>query len=197
LTVEALVDRTAYVLANPTAAALVRYSKDWPGVRTRIAVIGADRATAVERPAAFFAEDGVMPERVELRYEMLEPLLDASGGLEQARARIADAVEAHEKRARIRIEAAGWTFKGADRVLKSSPYARAKTFEQRHELNPRYAYAGDDAALEDAVERDRDFAERYAIARGRWLTGERDVVWPAGTDAMRRRHRVPCAPPPG
>lgn len=29
MTVNAIVDRTAYVLANPTAAGLVRYSKDW------------------------------------------------------------------------------------------------------------------------------------------------------------------------
>ncbi len=195
LTVNAIVDRTAYVLANPTAAALVRYSKDWPGVRTRISDLGADRATTVERPAgAFFAAEGVMPERVNLRCEMLEPLLEGSD-LKTARARIADAVEVKEREARVRIEAAGWSFKGAERVLKSSPYSRAKTFEQRHALNPRYA--GDKEAREAAIERDCDFIERYAIARERWLEGERDVAWPAGTDAMRRRHRVPCTPPPG
>ena len=194
LTVNAIVDRTAYVLANPTAAGLVRYSKDWPGVRTRISEIGAERTTAVARPTgAFFAEEGTMPESVSFRCEMLEPLLERSD-LDSARARIADAVETKEQEARIRIEAEGRSFKGVERVLKSSPYARATSFEERHTLNPRYA--GDKEAREAAIERDRDFVERYAIARERWLGGDRDVVWPAGTDAMRRRHRVPCAPPP-
>src|SRR5690606_37439422 len=59
LTVNAIVDETAYALANPTAAGLVRYSKDWPGVRTRISEIGAERAISVKRPVgAFFAEEG-------------------------------------------------------------------------------------------------------------------------------------------
>ena len=194
LTVNAMVDETAYVLANPTAAGLVRYSRDWPGVRTRISEIGAEGAISVERPVgAFFADEGAMPERVTLRYEMLEPLLEGSD-LDSARARIADAVQVKENLARARLEAEGRTFKGVERVLKSSPYARAKTFEQRHTLNPRYA--GDKKAREAAIERDRDFVERYAATRERWLGGERDVVWPMGTDVMRRRHRVRCTPPP-
>lgn len=104
VTVNAIVDRTAYVLANPTAAGLVRYSKDWPGVRTRISEIGAGHATTVERPVgAFFAEAGAMPERVDLRYEMLEPLLEGSD-LDSTRARIADAVEGKENEARARLQ---------------------------------------------------------------------------------------------
>lgn len=65
-----------------------------------------------------------MPERVDLLCEMLEPLLEGSD-LKTARARIADAVEVKEREARVRIEAAGWSFKGAERVLKSSAYSRA------------------------------------------------------------------------
>src|SRR5690606_36890010 len=145
-TVNALVDRTGYVLANPTAAGLVRYSRDWPGVRTRIAEIGAERAISVKRPVgAFFAEEGSMPERVTLSYEMLERLLEGSD-LDSARARIADAVQVKENEARARLKAEGRSFKGVERVLKSSPYARATTFEHRHTLNPRYA--GDKKARE-------------------------------------------------
>jgi hypothetical protein len=103
----------------------------------------------------------------------------------------------YEQKARAEVAAAGWSFKGADRVLKSSPYARAVTFEERHKLNPRYASAGDEEALDAAIERDAEFVAQYAAARERWLAGERDVVWPAGTNAMRRWHRVPCAAPTG
>lgn len=194
LTVDALVHGTAYALANPTDAGLVRFSKEWPGVRTRVDDIGT-RSMTVERPCAFFADDGTMPETVELRFEVPEALLEE--GIETARARISEAVEMKEKEARARIEAAGGSFRGADRVRKSSPYSRAKAFEQRHELNPRYASAGDQEALQAAVERDVEFAMRYGASRERWLAGDRDVIWPAGTYAMRRWHGVRCADPPG
>lgn len=167
-------------------------------MRTRVAEIGGD-PTDVERPPAFFAEDGAMPERVELQHEMPEELLEGEledGAIERARARIAAVAEAKEKQARAEMEAAGRSFKGADRVLKSSPYARAKTFEARHGLNPRYASAGDEEALAAVILRDAEFAERYAAARDRWLAGDREVVWPAGTYGMRRWHRVRCADPP-
>jgi hypothetical protein len=194
LTREAVIEAVGYSLANPTAAGLVRYSRDWPGVRTRVSDIGG-RATTVARPPAFFAEDGVMPERVKLRAELLLEA-DDEAGLEKARAEIAAAVERAEEKARAEVAAAGWSFKGVDRVLASSPFSRAVTFEQRHELNPRYASAGDKKALEAAIERDAEFVKQYALCRERWLSGERDVVWPAGTNAMRRRHRVPCVEPP-
>ena len=81
-------------------------------------------------------------------------------------------------------------------MRKSSPYARAKTFEARGRLSPRYASGGDPDALDAAIARDAEFLLTYAECRERWLAGERHVVWPAGTDAMRRWHRVRCADPP-
>ncbi len=184
----------AYTIANPTTAGLVRFAKDWPGARTRVSDIGR-RVVTVERPPAFFAEDGTMPESVELRFEMPEMLLEAHG-LEGARVRIAEAVEKKENDARAEVQAAGWSFKGADRVRKSSPYARAETFEARGRLSPRYASGGDADALDAAIARDAEFLLRYAETRDRWLAGERHVVWPPGTDAMRRWHGVTCADPP-
>ncbi len=194
LTPEAVVEKVAYTIANPTAAGLVRFAKDWPGVRTRVSDIGG-HAVTVERPPAFFAEDGTMPESVELRFEMPDALLEAHG-LEGARSRIAEAIEKKEDEARAEVKAAGWSFKGGNRVRKSSPYARAKTFEERGRLNPRYASGGDADVLNAAIERDAEFLSRYAACRDRWLGGERHVVWPAGTDAMRRWHGVRCADPP-
>jgi putative transposase len=194
LNVDAVVDKTAYTIANATAAGLVRYSKDWPGVQTRVGDIGA-RTMVIERPPVFFSEDGTMPERIELRFEMPEALLEQIG-LDEARTRIAEAVAAKERKAHAEVKAAGWSFKGAERVLKSSPFDRAKTFEERGGLNPRYACAGDHDALEAVITRDASFVAEHASARQRWLAGERDVLWPAGTDVMRRRHHVRCADPP-
>src|SRR5690606_21058138 len=117
----------------------------------------------------------------------------ATGGVKQTRERIADAVARHEAKGHAEAAAKGWAFKGADRMLKSSPYSRAKTLEDRRKLNPRYA--GDAESIKTAVAREAVFRERYAAARERWLAGDRHVVWPAGTDAMKRRHRVPCEMP--
>lgn len=191
LTPDAVIDKVGYTLANPTAAGLVRFSKEWPGVRTRVGDIGT-RILRYERPAAFFAEDGIMPEEVEISCVMPQELVRAHGE-KQARALIADAVARHEAAGHVEAALKGWSFKGADRVLKGSPCSRAKTLLDRRRINPRYA--GDREAIAAAVERDAVFAERYAVARERWLAGERDVVWPAGTCAMKRWHRVPCEQP--
>ncbi len=190
LTPDIVIEETAYVLTNPSAAGLVRFSKEWPGVRTRLSDIGT-RVLRIERPDVFFAEDGVMPEVVEIPLEMPDMLVQVFG-VEQSRRRIAEAIERHEAKAHAEAEAKGWAFKGADRIRKSSPYVRAKTIEERGRLNPRYA--GGAEAIREAVRRDRAFRQRYAAARERWLAGERDVIWPAGTYAMKWLHNVPCAP---
>ncbi len=77
-TPRAVVDEAAYTLANPTAAGLVRFSNEWPGVRTRVSDIG-ERTVTVERPGAFFADDGIMPAQVELRLELPEVLIQMFG----------------------------------------------------------------------------------------------------------------------
>jgi hypothetical protein len=188
LTPRALIKKIGYALANPTLAGLVRKSADWPGVRTRVEDIGVGSIT-VERPTEFFAEDGCMPAEVVLRFEMPEVLIHIYG-VKQARERIAAAVEAHEQEAHRRAAEKRWVFKGAERVLKVSPYSRAKSLEDHRELNPRYA--GELDEIKAAVARDREFVRRYRAARERWLLGDRHVVWPYGTDAMVRRHWVPC-----
>lgn len=187
----AIIDKCGYTLANPTAAGLVRFSKEWPGVRTRVSDIG-ERRLRIERPAVFFAEGGSMPEVEELGFVMAEALTHIYG-VKRARDRIADAVARHEAKGHAEAAAKGWSFKGADRVLKSSPYSRTKTLEDLRQLNPRYA--GDSESIKAAVGRDVVFRERYAAARERWLGGDRDVIWPAGTYAMRRWHGVPCEMP--
>ncbi len=190
LTPLAAVDRIAYCLANPTAAGLVWSSADWPGLRTRVEDLGV-AVIKVARPRGYFADDGDMPAEVELRLEMPQMLLHVYG-IKQARERIAAAVERHEQVAHEKAAKLRWKFAGVERVLKRSPYSRAKTLEERRELNPRYA--GDVESIRAAVARDREFVRRYNAARERWLRDDTRVVWPDGTDALRRRYGVPCHP---
>ena len=53
-----IVDKTAYVLANPVAAGLVRSGRDWPGLWSAPEQIGAD-PIRIERPTIFFRPSGV------------------------------------------------------------------------------------------------------------------------------------------
>ena len=133
-----------------------------------------------------------MPEVAEMPVAMADELVEIYG-VAQARQRIAEAVARHEAKGHAEAAAKGWAFKGAERVLKGSPYSLAKTLEDRHQLNPRYA--GDSEWIKAAVARNVVFRERYRAARERWLAGDRHVIWPAGTYAMKRWHRVPCEIP--
>ena len=133
-----------------------------------------------------------MPETAELRFE-LPPAIVEERGVDGAKAAVTRAIEEAEQDARKHWEKERRPFKGARGVRKTSPYQRATTYEERHKLRPRYACGGDFEALFAAIARDREFVRLYADARERWLRGERDVVWPAGTWAMRRFHHVRCA----
>src|SRR6266545_2027558 len=56
-----IVAKTAYVLANPVAAGLVRRSAEWPGLWTAPEQIGVAKLTA-RRPKVFFDPKSYMPE---------------------------------------------------------------------------------------------------------------------------------------
>jgi putative transposase len=191
LTNAAVRKKIGYVAANPVAAGLVERGDLWSGVRTSARDIGGPPLT-IRRPDVYFASDGTMPETVELRFE-LPPALVEELGVDGARTAIAEAIETQELAAREHWRKQRRPFKGVRGVLKTSPYARAMTYEQRHELRPRYACGGDRDALLAAIARDREFVCLYAAARERWLAGERDVEWPAGTWAMRWFHNARCA----
>ncbi len=60
-----VVAKTAYVLADPVAAGLVRRGADWPGLWTAHEQIGGAKLTA-RRPKVFFDPKSSLPEAVEL-----------------------------------------------------------------------------------------------------------------------------------
>ncbi|MGC3997726.1 MAG: hypothetical protein QM767_09610 [Anaeromyxobacter sp.] len=61
-----VVEKIAYTLANPAAAAdLVEHGREWPGIWTAPRDIGGP-AKPVKRPGHYFVEEGAMPEAAEL-----------------------------------------------------------------------------------------------------------------------------------
>src|SRR5512138_3817330 len=113
-----VVDKAAYVLANPVAAGLVASGSAWPGLWSAPARVGGE-AFVVRRPKHFFDPKGGLPDEVTL--SLATPPGFASPGL--FRDELQRAVELRENDARSRRRARGG-FLGIARVLAQKPTAR-------------------------------------------------------------------------
>lgn len=186
---EDILAKTAYALANPAAAGLVRRGSDWPGLWTGPEQLGT--TITARRPASFFRTGGGLPEAMDLALELPPGFASA----EAFRRDVADALaqaESHAARERAR---AGRGFLGIARVLAQKWWARPTGGEPRRELNPRVA-ALDKWKRIEALTRLVDFLKAYRDAWAARRAGVPGVVFPAGTYLLRILHGVPCAAPP-
>lgn len=190
-TVDAIIEKMAYTLANPVAAGLVARSDLWPGVISRPCDIGAP-AVLVSRPPAFFRKVGAraLPAQVPLSLQAPPGFDDLS--TEQLRALVAERLSAHEERARR--QRGGRPLVGRERILRQSISERPRGNDPHFGLNPRVA-GRDRAARLGALEQLRSFFQTYRRAREQLTAGARDVVFPAGTWRLRRELGVPCEAP--
>jgi REP element-mobilizing transposase RayT len=190
---EAVIEKLAYVMANPVTAGLVRAPEEWPGVRTLPRDLGRLKLTASRPPRFFDKRNPTWPERATL--ELAPPTVEGLDvdGLRAAVTRELDEQEVH---ARTQVRARGWAFMGRKRVLNTSPYDRARSWEPLRRLNPSFAVGKRrrDAFFE-AVAALRDFRASYAAALARWRSGDRLACFPFGTWHMRVAHAasVACA----
>jgi putative transposase len=178
---EDVVDRCAYVLANPVAAGLVHQARRWPGLWSSPADVG--RCVEVERPRHFFDPNGYMPERIAFT-------LAVPPGFESAdafRSRLEAALAAREARAFSERQ----RFLGVARVLKQRVLARPGTPERRPRLRPRFAARNPGRRLELAL-RLKTFLAAYQDALIGWRAGNRGIVFPEGTYLMRVVHQATC-----
>ena len=183
----AVVDKMAYVLANPVAAGLVRRGSEWPGLWSDPGLIGGEPVLA-ERPEAFFRKDGAMPAVARLTL-VRPPGAEADAVfVERLRRRLQD----DEDLAAGRLDGQGRTFLSAPGVLARDPGDRPATEEPRGRLNPRVATRDVELRVA-ALRRLREFARSYREALDAWAEGTRDVLFPHGTWLMRVRHAAPCA----
>jgi hypothetical protein len=181
-----IVSKTAYVLANPVAAGLVRRGAEWPGLWTAPDQIGT-KITA-RRPKFFFDQKGYLPEVVEL--ELTVPPGFASP--EEFRALLSGELRALEEKHQCEAAAKGRRFMGAARVIAQNPFSRPSPGEPRFALKPRIA-ARDKWRRIEALQRLKTFLQAYREA---WLArraGVPGVLFPAGTYLLRLMHGVQCA----
>ena len=178
-----IVDKAAYVLANPVAAGLVRSGRLWPGLWSALDQIDGE-ALEASRPKHFFDPDGPLPDRI--RLELTHPPMFASSG--QFREELEIAIGDQEARARAKHR----QFLGADRVLAQRPTRRPKTGEPRRALNPRIA-SRDKWKRIEALGRLVEFLCAYRAAWAARRAAEPATTFPCGTYLLRVVHGVPCA----
>ncbi len=185
---EDVVAKAAYVLANPVAAGLVRSGRDWPGLWSAPEQIGGV-AISTQRPTTFFRANGYMPANVLLELTT-PPGFDSP---ETFRKRLTEALAALEEDARRELARDGRTFSGGARVLAQKPWAQPAPGEPRRQLSPRIA-ARDKWKRIEALSRLVEFLGAYREAWRAMRAGISDVLFPAGTYALRVTFGVRCAP---
>jgi REP element-mobilizing transposase RayT len=179
-----IVDKTAYVLANPVSAGLVRSGRLWPGLWSDPDQIGR-AVTEIHRPRHFFREKGALPQKVALELTT-PPGFDSPADF---RDRVTAALDERQREAERRVGKRG--FLGVARVLQQKPMARPASMEPRRDLNPRVAARNTWKRIE-ALARAAEFVRSYRSALAARRAGNIGVVFPAGTYLLRVAHGVPC-----
>ena len=181
-----VLDKMAYVLANPVLAGLVRRGAEWPGPWSAPAVIGAEART-VRRPAHFFREEGPAPAVASLSLECPPGF----HSVEALRERLLAELARREDEAARAHSAAGRSFMGARKVLAQRPLARPRAEEPRRGLRPRVA-GRDRWKRIEALARLRTFLAEYREAWRAFAGGAREAVFPSGTYWMRVTYGAAC-----
>jgi REP element-mobilizing transposase RayT len=182
-----IVAKTAYVLANPVAAGLVRRGAEWPGLWTSPELLGSAKLTA-RRPRVFFDPKGYLPDAAEL--ELTTP--PGFGSATEYRTLVSAALQELEAKHREELTGRRRRFLGVARVLAQSPFARPLADAPRFELNPRIA-ARDRWRRIEGLLRMKSFVDEYRKAWASWRSGTRGAIFPPGTYLMRVLHGVQCA----
>lgn len=190
LTQAAVVEKIAYVLANPVAAGLVRHAREWPGVKVDVGELGRGVLRAT-RPSAYLD-----PENPQWLEQATLPLTLPPGidheSAEGFRHQVAAELGRLENQAHAEAERQKLRFLGAERASMVSPYERATSFERQRERNPTFAVGREQGdAWRAAAAALRAFRSSYRAALKRWCAGVRNALFPVGTWWMRVFHGVP------
>jgi hypothetical protein len=173
-----VMDKLVYIATNPVKDHLVDTVAHWPGPKTVAAFL--ERRTLKATRPRFFADDGDMPEEVEIELHVPEELGDPDVALAELARRI-KAVEAEKAAERARSDR---KIVGRQRILRQSWRDNANTYFPRGAINPTVAAKRKDARITRLAEKiwfRREYRRCYLL----WRQGI-DVVFPAGTYALRR-----------
>jgi putative transposase len=186
-----IVDKVAYVLANPVAAGLVRRGRKWPGLWLGPECIHRSDLE-FERPSHFFRPRGAkaLPDQASLRL-VPPPGFASSEAFSHA---VSTSLQSREALADVELRASGRSFLGPAAVLAQKPLAIPLRQEPLGALNPRIACRDKWRRIE-ALGNLVEFLQAYRTAFAHWRAGALDVLFPHGTYLMRVLHGASCAAP--
>ncbi|MCH2374811.1 MAG: transposase [Planctomycetes bacterium] len=186
---EAVLDKILYTLCNPVEAELVPRGSDGGGLRTDVSE-GGCATYEVERPQVFFRKNGPMPKVATLRLARVESFQDLSAS--DFEALLAEGVRLREEAFRRGVKKRKRAFFGWRGVVKQNRLESPATYEVRRGINPRLACRDKWKRIE-LLGTLKEFLKEYREALGRFLSGKREAVFPAGTYLMRVRFGVACS----
>lgn len=190
----ALVEKIAYVLANPVAAGLVWQPHAWPGAKVNVSDIGGGELRAA-RPRFYFDPSNEQWPAEAVLPVTLPPCIGPEGRKQFVKALGAElkrqVADAHKE-----IRRRGHRVLGAERAATISPEERATSSEEFGAINPTFAVGTKQGRTvrKAAVEALRVFRAAYRVAREQWRAGVRAVVFPVGTWWMRVFHGACVGP---
>jgi putative transposase len=191
---DAVLDKMTYALTNPVKDDLVEKAAEWPGV-TAFGAIVSGQSLMASRPRHFFRRDGEMPASVSLTFA--RPFAFESLSDQEFADLVLQNVKRVEEASALDRKGRGVKVLGRQGVLNQDWRACPASIEQKGQLKPTIA-TKNKWRRQEALQRNNTFCDQYANSRGRFFSGERDVVFPPGTYKLRRFSEVICdAAPPG
>jgi len=192
LELDAVIEKIAYVMANPVAAGAVERAELWPGAKILLADLGRGSIEATRPNFYFSSKNPQWEEKITLPIT-LPPMIAQEDGA-KFRGMVGAELASLEVKAHAKIRRQGRRFLGAARAMQISPMDRAKTPRPKGKLNPMFAVGrGNAEALEACIAVYRAFLKQYYEALEKWRAGDRDAVFPAGTWWMRVFHKAKTA----
>jgi putative transposase len=190
-TPEAVAQAIAYVMANPTECWAVKNAADWPGLISNPQDLWKGTWTATKPTVYLNQNSDRWPARATLSLQMPAML---KRGFANPLSVIKTEYQARLNEAHEKARTEGKHFMGPERIKKVSPYQRATSWEDLHELNPTFAVGrGQDEARKLAIKAIKAFRGAYRAALELWRAGNRLVQFPAGTWWMKMFHGAPVA----
>jgi len=185
----AVIEKIAYVLANPVAAHLVRCAHQWPGAKVLAAEIGTGVLRA-GRPTVYLdPRNPQWPEHATLPISL--PPGVTPDEAPAFRRQVAAEIARIERHAEAEMHRQRKSFPNARDLRTISPQQRATSTEPRFDRNPTFAPGrGRAEAGRAAASALQTFRALYREALRRWQSLDRDVVFPAGTWWMHVFHRA-------
>jgi REP-associated tyrosine transposase len=183
-----MVDKLLYVLLNPVESRLVKQSKQWPGVITKVEDY-CNKSQTITKPDIYFRKAGIIPEKVKFK---VTPLPGFEHYTEKQFANFMRKKLLKKQGKTIKkYRKMGKQFLGVHGVLNQDINEQPWTAAPHREMSPQIAEKNKWRRMEMITEL-KVFQTKYKKAMMKLKLGEKDVVFPAGTYFMRRFFGVKC-----